>query len=491
MRGNFLALPTDCPQRDERLGWTGDVQVFAPTAATLYDCDGFLARWLEDLRHEQERSDGIVPTIVPNVFGAGWAAAGWGDAATVVPSVLAERFADRTVLAASLDSMRQWVDAERAASGGSLWESSMQFGDWLDPAAPSDMAGAARTAPGIVATAYRIRSLDLLAAAAADGGHEDLSRRAHVEAEEVRSAFAAAYLTAGGRLVSDAATAYALALRFDIVRDAEMRTALASRLAHVVARDAFHISTGFLGTPLVLDALTDHGFDAEAAALLLQTRAPSWLYPVTMGATTVWERWDSMLPDGTVNPGEMTSFNHYSLGAVVDWLYRRCAGIAPEAPGYRHIRFAPLALPGVADARAEIDTVSGRVVGGWVRDGADVRWSLTVPAHARATVVLAGREPIEVGPGEHEWTTTPVEAPTPPPASLWGPLADVAADPRSYDVVMSVLEEHDPGLADNVRRRTDWTLRTPLGAALFAVPGDVVGAIAAGLDELRSATTAP
>ena len=171
MRGNFLSLPTDCPQRDERLGWTGDVQIFAPTATTLFDCNGFLASWLTDLRGDQTRAGGVVPTVVPNVFGFAWPAAGWGDAATVVPTVMAERFGDADLLVESLESMRAWVATELEAAGGAtLWESTLQFGDWLDPDAPADMAGAAKTAPGIVATAYLYRSLRLLAAAADAAG---------------------------------------------------------------------------------------------------------------------------------------------------------------------------------------------------------------------------------------------------------------------------------------------------------------------------------
>ncbi|GEK87423.1 alpha-L-rhamnosidase [Microbacterium aerolatum] len=488
MRGNFLALPTDCPQRDERLGWTGDAQIFAPTASTLFDCNAFLANWLTDLRLDQDSSGGVVPTIVPNVFGFAWPAAGWGDAATIVPSVLEERYADEGVLVDSIASMRAWVDKEIEAAGGvGLWETTLQFGDWLDPSAPPDMAGASKVAPGIVATSYLCRSLDLLAVAAERGGHSGGAQRASAQAAQVREAFRSAYLTADGRMLSDAPTAYALALQFDLITDDDVRRALASRLAHVVKRDAFHISTGFIGTPLVLDALTDHGYDREASALLLQTRAPSWLYPVTMGATTIWERWDSMLPDGSINPGEMTSFNHYALGAVVDWMYRRLAGITPEEPGYAGIRFAPVALAGLDDIEAEVDTVSGRIRGGWRRRGAQIEWSLTVPAHARAVVEIPGVERQEVGTGSYSWVTDD-ERPVPVAAStLWSPVSAVVDDPAAYAAVMSVLDEHDPALADNVRRRTDWTLQTPLAAALFSVPGPVVAQIAASLEKISHA----
>lgn len=482
MRGNFLSLPTDCPQRDERLGWTGDVQIFAPTAATLFDCNGFLANWLVDLRAEQDRAGGVVPNIVPNVFGFAWPAAAWGDAATVIPTVLAERFADDDLLTKSLDSMKAWVSSELAAAGGpGLWETTLQFGDWLDPDAPADMAGAAKTQPGLVATAYLYRSLDLLSKAAAHLGEDESAARARESADDVRAAFAAAYLTSEGRLVSDAPTAYALALQFGLIQGLSTREALARRLAHVIKRDAYHISTGFIGTPLVLDALTDFGYDSHAAALLLQTRCPSWLYPVTMGATTVWERWDSMLPDGSVNPGEMTSFNHYALGAVADWMYRRLAGIAPAAPGYSLIRFAPIALPGLDHATATVDTPAGRVEGGWRREKGAILWKLTVPAHATAAVRLPGLE-LEVGPGVHEWTTTEPTRTTAASVHMWSPVSEVVDNPEAFATVMEVLASHDGHLAEMVRRRTDWTLSTPLQIALFSVPPHVINQIAKELD---------
>jgi alpha-L-rhamnosidase len=486
MRGNFLSLPTDCPQRDERLGWTGDVQIFAPTATTLFDCNGFLASWLTDLRGDQTRAGGVVPTVVPNVFGFAWPAAGWGDAATVVPSVMAERFGDADLLVESVESMRAWVATELEAAGGAtLWESTLQFGDWLDPDAPADMAGAAKTAPGIVATAYLYRSLVLLAAAADAAGLADVRDQAADQAQQVRVAFINAYLTGDGRMMSDAPTAYALALQFGLAIDPELRRALASRLAHVTKRGAYLISTGFIGTPLILDALTENGHHDAAAALLLQTRAPSWLYPVTMGGTTVWERWDSLLPDGSINPGEMTSFNHYALGAVADWLYRRVAGVAPAAPGYSRIRFAPIALRGLDHASATIDTPSGTVRGGWQRIDGEIHWNLTVPAHSRAEIHIPDVSPAEVEPGSHQWTTTdqlPATAATVP--TMWSPVAEVVDHLPAYNAMMDVLTAEDPSLAEQVRKRTDWTAKTPLAAALFSVPPHVTENITKAIADL-------
>ena len=367
MRGNFLSIPTDCPQRDERLGWTGDIQVFSPTASFLYDCDAFLTSWLRDLAHEQARNDGEVPLVIPAAlpsFGGLGPTAAWGDAATAVPTVLHARFGDLGVLEAQYDSMRSWADAVlRDAGHHGPWAGRMQLGDWLDPSAPPDKPGQAKVDGDIVATAYLAQSLRQVADAAALLGFEDDAATYGAFAERSRAAFVSHYVTPAGRMMSDAPTAYALALQFDLVTDPALRQSLADRLAAVVREGGYRIATGFVGTPLVTDALSDGGHIDAAERLLLQTECPSWLYPVTMGATTVWERWDSLLPDGTVNPGEMTSFNHYALGAVADWLHRTVAGLAPDAPGYARLRIAPRPLSCARSRRGAAPHAVRRCVG--------------------------------------------------------------------------------------------------------------------------------
>ncbi|NLE17979.1 MAG: family 78 glycoside hydrolase catalytic domain, partial [Propioniciclava sp.] len=323
MRGNFVSLPTDCPQRDERLGWTGDLQVFAPTANFLYDTGGFLASWLADLAAEQDLLGGT-PMVVPaRATGYSGPMAGWADAATVVPWSLYEAYGDAGILERQFPSMTAWVDEVAAAAGEDrLWDAGFQFGDWLDPTAPPERPEAAQTYPEIVATAYFARSARIVADAAAVLGRDEDSARYGALADEVRDAFVAEYVTASGRLLSDSATAYALALQFDLLSDPEARARAAGRLADLVRGNGYKIMTGFLGTPVICDALSTNGHADVAHRLLFSTENPSWLYAVTMGATTIWERWDSLLPDGSVNPGGMTSFNHYAFGAVGDWLHR-------------------------------------------------------------------------------------------------------------------------------------------------------------------------
>ena len=407
MRGNFLSIPTDCPQRDERLGWTGDIQVFAPTASFLADSDAFLTSWLRDLAHEQRRAHGVVPLVVPAAlpsFGIGGPTAAWGDAATIVPWVLYERFGDVGVLRDAYPSMRDWVDAVLAVTEHpGLWSGAMQLGDWLDPDAPPDKPQKAKVDGDVVASAYLARSLRIVADAAVVLGEAADAEHYATIAERTRAAFVAEYVTPAGRMMSDATTAYALALGFDLVTDAAQRTRLAARLAELVRERGYRIATGFVGTPLVTDALTDAGHRYAAERLLLQTECPSWLYPVTMGATTVWERWDSLLPDGSVNPGEMTSFNHYALGAVADWLHRTVAGLAPDAPGYRRIRIAPRPLGALSHARAEHRTPYGPASVAWRRDGDAVVVTAEVPPNTEAVVDLPGTESTVVGSGRHEW----------------------------------------------------------------------------------------
>jgi alpha-L-rhamnosidase len=410
MRGNFVDVPTDCPQRDERLGWTGDIQVFAPTAAYLFDCAGFLASWLKDLAADQA-PDGTVPLFVPRAdfpgpFEEPAPTAGWSDAAVIVPWVAYQRFGDRDMLRRQYPSMRAWVDGLTASLGpGTLFDKpAMQLGDWLDPAAPPDAPWAASTDPLLVATAYRAHVADLLARIAAVLGEEaDAAKYAEL-AEGVRQAFHDEYVTPRGRLVSDSQTGYALALEFGLLRDPGQRDRAGRRLVDLVRAKGYHVATGFLGTPLICDALAGAGAVDDAYQLLRQTECPSWLYPVTMGATTIWERWDSMLPDGSVNPGGMTSFNHYALGAVADWMHRVIGGLAPAAPGYRELRVEPRPGGGLTWARAAHLTPYGLAEVSWRRADGILSVDVTVPAGCTATVALPGSASFEAGPGRHQFS---------------------------------------------------------------------------------------
>jgi alpha-L-rhamnosidase len=407
MRGNFLSIPTDCPQRDERLGWTGDIQVFAPTAAFLYDSAGFLSSWLADLAADQS-AEGVVPFVVPNVLGPSLPpAAAWGDAAVIVPWVLYQCFGDERILAVQFESMRKWVDLlDRVAGEKHLWDTGFQFGDWLDPNAPPDNPAAARTDRRVVATAYFAHSAQLLAQVAGVLGRAEDEDHYRQLAEQVRATFNAEYVTAEGRVFSDAETAYALVLQFALLPNANQRDYAGRRLAELVRESDYYISTGFVGTPLICDALCSVGAYDVAFRLLTQRGCPSWLYPVTMGATTIWERWDSMLPDGSINPGEMTSFNHYALGAVADWLHRTVAGLAQAEPGYRRLAIAPHPGGGLTSASARLRTPYGLAESAWKIENGEIEVAIVVPPNTSASVTLPGSSSpaIELGAGRYRWS---------------------------------------------------------------------------------------
>jgi alpha-L-rhamnosidase len=443
-RGNFLDVPTDCPQRDERLGWTGDIQVFSPTAAFLFDTAGFLSSWLADLAAEQH-PDGAVPWVIPDVLDGGApTAAAWGDAATVVPWALYERYGDLDVLHRQFASARGWVDKVASLTTDGVWAGGFQFGDWLDPAAPPDDPFDARTPPDVAATACLARCADVVARTAEALGRSEEAGRYRALAARTREAFADAFVTRAGRILGDSPTAYAMALQWDLLPTPQQREAAGHRLADLVRTNGFRIATGFLGTPLMTDALTSGGRPDLAYRLLLEKGCPSWLYPVTMGATTIWERWDSMLPDGTVNPGQMTSFNHYALGAVADWMHRTVAGLAPAAPGYREITVRPLPHRALTHASARHLTPYGEASVSWRRGEGRFHLEATVPVGSRATVHLLGdgRSPVTVAHGRHTWTTEDPCLTAPAPVVT---VRDLMDDPGLWGRAVGVMVRHGLG----------------------------------------------
>jgi alpha-L-rhamnosidase len=422
-KGNFLDLPTDCPQRDERLGWTGDIAVYAPTACYQFDVADLLHGWLLDVLSETEHG-GYVPVVVPDVLKLGdddnpvaafRAFAGpkavWSDAAVWVPEALWRAYGDLERLADHYPGMVAHLrSVEPLLSESGLWDRGWQLGDWLDPTAPPDNPLAAKADSGVVATACLFRSASFAAETAGLLGHSDDARRWAALAQRLRSAFLEHYVDGdSGRIRSDAPTVYALAIVFGLLDD-DTRAVAAQRLAELVAENGYRIATGFAGTPYVTWALSETGHVDTAYRLLLETGNPSWLYSVTMGATTIWERFDAMLPDGSINPGEMTSFNHYALGGVADWLYQCVAGIRPAAPGYARLLLQPTPGAGLDWARGALDTRHGHVECGWRRTGDVVEVTAVVPPGVEADVVLPWSERTVVGAGTHTFRsdTSPV-----------------------------------------------------------------------------------
>ncbi|MET0886350.1 MAG: family 78 glycoside hydrolase catalytic domain [Mycetocola sp.] len=453
MKGNFVDIPTDCPQRDERLGWTGDLQVFAPTATYLYDSAGFLTSWLKDLAAEQRNLGGTPMTVPAIVTGYTGPTAGWADAATVVPWTIYQTYGDLGILNTQFDSMAAWVDEVTAAAGEDLvWSAGFQFGDWLDPTAPANRPEQAQTYPEIVATAYFARSARIVADAAELLGRTEHAARYGALADEVKTAFYREYVSRSGRMLSDSATAYALALVFDLIDDPDARQHAADRLAQIVAGNGYKISTGFIGTPIVTDALSANGHADVAYRLLLQTDAPSWLYTVEQGATTIWERWDSLLPDGTVNPSGMTSFNHYAFGAVADWMHRVVAGLGPAAPGYRRLRIAPQPpRRGLDAASATLNTPYGRAASGWELADGQLHLSVTIPVGATAEIILPSGATQQVAAGSYEFTEPfEVDAETARTFTVDSRMGDIIDDKQAMAVLTGVIGKWLPEAAEHM-----------------------------------------
>mgnify|MGYP002518106306 CR=1 FL=1 len=413
-RGNFLDIPTDCPQRDEREGWTGDIAVYSPTAAFQFDCSDFLHKWLMDLRAETEHSDfGIVPMVVPDIVKldcpdnvSDWvknATAIWGDASVWVPWALWWAYGDKAALSSHYPAMKLHLDSiEKMLSPEDLWDSGFQFGDWLDPVAPPDDPADAKADKYVIAQACLYRSACIAAETASTLGLADDADHWNSLARRARVAFNVHYVK-DGMVKSDATAAYALALVFGLLDEDDAAKA-AARLAELIREYGYKVSTGFAGTPYITWALSENGYAEDAYRLLLERECPSWMYPVSMGATTVWERWDSMLPDGNINPGQMTSFNHYALGAVCDWVYQVIGGLRPAEPGYRSVLIKPIPGEGIDCACTELEAPVGRIFVAWQKEP-DGGISLTVelPDRVPARIVLPDGFSYDVDGGKHQF----------------------------------------------------------------------------------------
>jgi alpha-L-rhamnosidase len=401
-KGNFVDVPTDCPQRDERLGWTGDAQVFIRTACFNMDVAAFFTRWLQDLSADQ-KPDGSVSYVVPDVIrktgsgelsdanGSGGAA--WGDAAVICPWTLYLCYGDTRVLETQYESMVGWVEYMRGrADDDYIWRKDFQFGDWLDYRGVDDRLPTAVTNYDLIATAFFAHSSELLAnAARVLGRTSDAACYAELS-ETVKAAFNSEFVASSGRIGPNTQTAYVLALHFDLLPEA-MRPLAAKRMAEEIRKGGYHLTTGFVGTPYLCHVLSRFGYIDVAYRLLNQEEYPSWLYPVKQGATTIWERWDGIKPDGTFQDAGMNSFNHYAYGAVGDWLYGVVAGldIDPEAPGYKRVIIQPRPGGGLTLARASLDSMYGRIESYWTTENGDFQLAVTIPPNSQAIVHLPTR----------------------------------------------------------------------------------------------------
>nr|AYQ75447.1 alfa-L-rhamnosidase RamA [Cohnella candidum] len=393
-KGNFLDVPTDCPQRDERMGWTGDAQVFAGTASFNMDTHAFFAKYGYDLWKEQAARDGMVPMVIPVATVDGGGSSAWGDAATVIPWTAYLHSGDSAILEQQFDSMKAWVDYIKRIddSSGSrrLWAAGFHFGDWLaldgdDPASP---LGGTETA--FISSAYYCYSSMLVAKAAKVLGKREEAEFYENLSNEVKTAIRAEYFTPTGRLALNTQTAHVVALFMDLASEKD-RGRVADDLRARLKKDRNHLKTGFVGTPYLCRALSETGNSDLAYTLLLNKDYPSWLYAVTLGATTIWERWNSVLPDGKISGTDMNSLNHYAYGSIVEWMYRYVAGINPaeDKPGFKHVRLTPQPDFRLKFAKASVDSASGRYESGWdLNEEGGLRFRFVVPFDATATVEL-------------------------------------------------------------------------------------------------------
>jgi alpha-L-rhamnosidase len=390
-KGNFLDVPTDCPQRDERLGWTGDAQVFCRTAAFNRDVAGFFTKWLKDMSADQLQS-GSIPHVIPDVLSnpgrPQGGAAGWADSAVIIPWTLYLTYGDKRILEEQYPTMVRWVEYMRTRAGDDyIWDGDFHFGDWLAFASTSPAYPGATTGTDLIATAFYAHSTDLLQRIARLLGKQDEAVRYGEQLGKIKAAFRREFVTDNGRVGENTQTAYVLALDFDLLPQ-ELRAAAAKRLAAEV-RSRKHLTTGFLGTPYLCHVLARFGYLDEAYMLLKREEYPSWLYPVKHGATTIWERWDGQKPDGTFQDKGMNSFNHYAYGAIGDWMYRVMAGIEVDegVPGYKHVLIQPQPGGGFSSVKASHETMYGRVSSQW-RIAEEFDLTVEVPPNTRATIRL-------------------------------------------------------------------------------------------------------
>lgn len=389
-KGNFVDIPTDCPQRDERLGWTGDAQVFFNTAAYNMNVATFFTKWLQDVAADQY-DNGRVPAVIPAMnkkINDG--SAGWSDVATIIPWNFYTLYGDKRLLEHQYPSMKAWVDYIRSISKDNLWNSGGHYGDWLFYTMDNDRDGrAAVTDKFLIAQAFYAASTQNLVNAARVLGKTDDVKMYTALLKDVKDAFNREYVTPSGKLVSNTQTAYVLALNFDLLPE-NLRQQAAKRLADNIETYKNHITTGFLGTPYICHVLTRFGYTDVAYKLLLQDTYPSWLYPVKMGATTIWERWNGIKPDGSFETETMNSFNHYAYGAIGEWMYKTITGINPdpENPGYKHFTIAPQPGGGLTTATAILETLYGRISSKWRIENGIFELEVSVPANTAATIIL-------------------------------------------------------------------------------------------------------
>jgi len=401
-RGNFLDIPTDCPQRDERAGWTGDAQAFAPTALFNYDCRAFWKSWLDSMRDDQ-MENGNIPHVIPDIVNQG-GSPGWVDAATIIPWELYVRSGDPEVLANNYEMMQGLVGWYRSQTVDGLMPKIKGFGDWLQPYSENTRGD---TPSPLLGLAFYAHSCQLLADTARVLGKEEDASKYSEEADSIKRSFANHYFDADGKIQNapETQTAYLLAIAFDLIPDS-MKEQATENLVRLIEEADGHLRTGFLGTPYIVSVLDEMGRKDLAFSILFKETYPSWFYSINQGATTMWERWNSYSKEDGFSGDKMNSLNHYAYGAIGQWMYERVAGLAPDPahPGYKHFFVRPLIPEQLRSARAELQTAYGKAASGWKKEDGKLVMEVVVPPNTTATIEFPNeRESETVSAGTYRY----------------------------------------------------------------------------------------
>ena len=466
-RDNFLDIPTDCPQRDERLGWTGDAQVFSWTAAFNRNTALFYKKWMRDVAAESSLEKGV-PHVVPDILDS-YSSSAWSDVAVIVPWVVYQIYGDKGILEENWKCMHEWVDYIKNNCGeNGLWQSGFQYGDWLalDKEESADRTGA--TDKYMLANAYYLYVTELVKKTAEVLGKDEEAKKYAELYETTLDAFRREYYTETGRIVSETQTGAIISLYFNLAREKDRKRILNTLLTNI-GNHKNHLATGFVGTPYICHTLSENGAHEMAATLFMKEDYPSWLYAVNMGATTIWERWNSIKPDGTFDESGMNSLNHYAYGSVGDWMYRKVAGLSQLEPGYKKFQVKPMFVKGIEEWGTEFDSVYGKIVANTSCKAGKIHVHVEVPANTTAVIVLPEKEEVhEVGSGVYDYeydteTSLAVER-----FSMDSTLGEIVAEPLAVEMFNQMV----PGMLEGpmIQFAYGMTLAELLGATPQAKP---------------------
>ena len=466
-RDNFLDIPTDCPQRDERLGWTGDAQVFSWTAAFNRNTALFYKKWMRDVAAESSLEKGV-PHVVPDILDS-YSSSAWSDAAVIVPWVVYQIYGDKGILKENWKCMHEWVDyIKNNCEENGLWQSGFQYGDWLalDKEESADRTGA--TDKYMIANAYYLYVTELVKQTAEVLGKKEEAEKYASLYETTLDAFRREYYTETGRIVSETQTGAIISLYFNLAREKDRKRILNTLLANI-GNHKNHLATGFVGTPYICHTLSENGAHEMAATLFMKEDYPSWLYAVNMGATTIWERWNSIKPDGTFDESGMNSLNHYAYGSVGDWMYRKVAGLSQLEPGYKRFQVKPMFVKGIEEWGTEFESAYGKIVANTSCKNGKIHVHVEVPANTTAVIVLPEKEEVhEVGSGVYDYEYATETCLAVERFSMDSTLGEIVAEPLAAEM----FNQMAPGMLEGpmIQFAYGMTLAELLGAAPQAKP---------------------